>query len=548
MAQALYRKYRPTSFEDVVNQVHVKTTLQNEIASGNFAHAYLFAGPRGIGKTTIARLFAKAINAKAIEKYNLQDSMLIDIVEIDAASHTGVDNVRENVIQNAYAAPTQLAYKVFIIDEVHMLSASAFNALLKILEEPPAHVVFVLATTEVHKVPATVISRCQRFDFHAASLVDIVKRLEYICAQEQVSVELAVLQRIARRAGGALRDAESMLGQVLSLGGTAITEEQADIVLPRVNMVVVMQLIEHLFKKETKAYIETIQQAVHDGMHLSELHKSIIEVLRQCMLFSVDDALDHFAQLDVNSDVHTQLVELMKLVSTQDCVALLDLFTEAGTQLARARIPQLPLETAGVTWCVGNSMSQPIAQSGTTQPAPQPTSSSVAPSSSNTTSTITPEKPTDKKFVKKSAPMVMTAQPAAAPVTSTEVSQSIAQHWGEIQRAVRDHNHSLAMSLALANVAGMVDDHTVQLGTKFDFHRERINLEANRAAIHDVIVTVTGHDVAVECIADDKFEIDISVLNTVPSDNIASVQEVDNVWDLALNTFGGEEVKKPAST
>lgn len=519
MAQALYRKYRPTSFEDVVNQVHVKTTLQNEIASGNFAHAYLFAGPRGIGKTTIARLFAKAINAQAIEKYNLQDSTLIDIVEIDAASHTGVDNVRENVIQNAYAAPTQLAYKVFIIDEVHMLSASAFNALLKILEEPPAHVVFVLATTEVHKVPATVISRCQRFDFHAASLVDIVKRLEYICEQEQVSVELAVLQRIARRAGGALRDAESMLGQVLSLGATAITEEQADIVLPRVNMVVVMQLIEHLFKKETKAYIETVQQAVHDGMHLSELHKSIIEVLRQCMLYSVDDALDHFAQLDVNSDVHAQLVELMKLVSTQDCVALLDLFTEAGTQLARARIPQLPLETAGVTWCVRN-----------------------------TTSTITPEKPNEKPIAKKSAPMVMTAQPEAAPVTSTEVSQSIAKHWAEIQRAVRDHNHSLAMSLALANVAGMVDDRTVQLGTKFDFHRERINQEANRAAIHDVIIAVTGHDVVIDCIADDKFEIDISVLNTVPSDNIASVQEVDNVWDLALNTFGGEEVKKPASS
>ena len=201
MSLALYRKYRPQIFAELVGQNHIKTTLQNELATGKVAHAYLFSGPRGLGKTTVARLLAKAVNclkrqAGESEPCNqcdackeIVDNRSLDVIEIDAASNTGVDNVRENIIGNSRFTPTSRKYKVFIIDEVHMLSLSAFNALLKTLEEPPPYAIFILATTEIHRVPPTIISRCQRFDFRKVGLADVVERLNKIVNAEKRKVD-----------------------------------------------------------------------------------------------------------------------------------------------------------------------------------------------------------------------------------------------------------------------------------------------------------------------------------------------------------------------
>ena len=223
----LYRKYRPQSFADFVGQEHIVKTITNALAMGRVAHAYLFCGPRGVGKTTIARILAKAANCenrkkddyepcnKCLACQEINQGKSLDIIEIDAASHTGVDDIRE-LRDGIRFSPTRLRYKVFIIDEVHQLSKAAFNALLKTLEEPPEYAIFILATTEIHKVPETIISRCQKFDFHRLSMEKIIERLAKIAKSEGVKIEKPALEMVAMNAEGGMRDAESLLGQIMA--------------------------------------------------------------------------------------------------------------------------------------------------------------------------------------------------------------------------------------------------------------------------------------------------------------------------------------------
>lgn len=518
MSQALYRTYRPTTFDQVISQEHIKLTLQNQIKSNRIAHAYLFAGPRGVGKTTLARIFAKAINAEAIAKYTLQDTNLIDIIEIDAASHTGVDNVRENIIQNAYVAPAQLTYKVFIIDEVHMLSVSAFNALLKILEEPPAHVVFILATTEVHKLPATVVSRCQRFDFRAIKLPEMVKRLQWLCAQEKVDVEPVVLERIARKAQGAVRDADSLLGQMLAAGDAKVTSELADVVLPRVDMAIAVELFTHLVDRQPQAYAKAVAAAVQSGAQMKELWQLLLELFRRGLLYSIDQSLTHLEDLDVHLSTHERLVSLLTKLSSHDYLHLLDLFMAAGELYQRSPITQLLIEVPGLEWCV----------SGHTTITP----TVIAP---------TPAQPVQNPRL----PHTPKATAGKPPQTDQAMVDAVKQHWPEVMRRTKEVNHALAMALSVAHVAGVYAPNRVQFGFRYDFHRNRVCQLEHLRAIEGILAQLLGKDIIVECVVGDQYDIDVSVLNTLPSDNIAAVNpaEMDNVWDLALQTIGGKEVK-----
>lgn len=291
MAEALYRKWRPQTFDDVVGQEHITTTLRNQIATNRVGHAYLFVGSRGCGKTTTARILAKEINIAGIDPNSprakqiadsISEGRELDLIEIDAASHTGVDDIREIRDKVAFQ-PSELRYKVYIIDEVHMLSTSAFNALLKTLEEPPSHVVFILATTDPQKIPATVLSRCQRFNFKRVPVKRIVDRLRVICQGEGIEADDHALTLIARQATGALRDAISLLDQLASSNSLRITADDVREALGATDVATVRALMNGLVTGNPALGLDGIQAAIDQGADARQIARQMVDYLRSVL-------------------------------------------------------------------------------------------------------------------------------------------------------------------------------------------------------------------------------------------------------------------------
>src|SRR3989339_524544 len=299
-SMALYHKHRPQDFLSVAGQEHILETIQNQILLGRVSHAYLFSGPRGVGKTTTARLLAKAMNCEQRAKdksepcnscsscQEISAARSIDVIEIDAASNTGVDMVRQNVIENAQFKPTKSAYKIFIIDEVHMLSTSAFNALLKTIEEPPAHIVFILATTDPHKLPLTIISRCQRFNFGKVADDEMKKYLKTIAKKEDTKIDDEVIDRIVRKGEGCARDALSLLDQIMATGEKHITTDTASLVLPGTHIEMQMEYVEYLLTKKLEPALSFVHKLVQDGVNIPHFATELIEFERVLMIATVD--------------------------------------------------------------------------------------------------------------------------------------------------------------------------------------------------------------------------------------------------------------------
>jgi DNA polymerase-3 subunit gamma/tau len=351
MSQALYRKYRPKQWDEVMGQDHIVTTLKNAIVADRVAHAYLFGGSRGTGKTTLARLLAKAVNCTNPDPTKrpcnecehcqaVNDNRFMDLIEIDAASNNGVDDIRD-LREKINFSPSQGKYKVYIIDEVHMLSGGAFNALLKTLEEPPPHAIFVLATTEIHKIPATVLSRCQRHEFRRVPVGEIVTNLKMIVKAENLQADDDALLQIARQSAGGMRDAISLLDQLSSTGDT-ITLALAQTVLGTATSQTVLDVLTSIHEHDPARGLETIHKALDAGADPRSLARQIVEYLRGLMLIQMGNV----NQVEATADVKKQMQSHAKSFTTSDVLRMMKAFNNAATDLRGGWQPSLSLELA----------------------------------------------------------------------------------------------------------------------------------------------------------------------------------------------------------
>ena len=548
----LYRKYRPEHWSDVAGQAHIVTTLTNALAGNLLAHAYLFTGPRGTGKTTVARLLAKSINCTdrrdAKEPCDacancraFAEGRAFDIIEIDGASNNSVENVRE-LRETVKLPPTIGARKIYIIDEVHMLSGGAWNALLKTLEEPPAHVVFILATTELHKIPATISSRCQRFDFSRFPTATIIEKLSHIAQSEGITVDADALEMIALSAEGGMRDAESLLAQVIALEDTHITGSEAAAILGITERKTVFEFVGALGEHDLDTAILTLESLAQKGVDFRSFAGTLTHFLREILFQKLGSTARATLSAQSSAEEHDAIATLATQFSFPDLARLMELIHHARTEIRHASLQQVPLEIAALAFLFPEdpaTATQPKEQSPTL-----PTPASIAPTTPKNTSPESaspPKQPTKKDSAPDKTPIAThsetpprstptpkeTSLPEQHPETAVSSPITLAllkEKWHAFLGEIKRRNASLSLSLS-GSTPKLSENGAIGVTVRHAFHKERLEKPESRLTIEEALATIFGTPA--------RLTVELASESSDPNDALL---------DSALNILGGKIV------
>jgi DNA polymerase-3 subunit gamma/tau len=538
------RKWRPKDFDSVLGQEHVTTTLRNAIANNRVAHAYIFSGPRGVGKTTTARIFAMALNCKENKGKGscglcrpcgtcdsckeISSGTNLDVIEIDGASNRGIDEVR-SLRENIKFAPTRGKYKIYIIDEVHMLTEEAFNALLKTLEEPPTHAIFIFATTRPYKVPSTIISRCQRFDFKRLTVNEIAGKLREIAKSEKLEIEEEALYTVARAAEGAMRDAESMLDQLVSFCGKKIDTGSAASLSGTVGQDVLFDFTDKVINKDTPGILKLVDVMISGGKDIPQFINSVIVHFRNLLITKTADNLEDM--IDLPKEIIAKLSEQAGPFTNETLLYILTVLMNAQDEVRRAISQRIPLELAAIRLTrrddifslttildrIGQLEKKLGGASGGDMPAPRPAPKAEV----NEIKEVIEGKPASKPS-------------AAGQGLSFEL---ICEAWPGLLRGILSKKMSVALFLQPAQPLKLEDRIlTIAFSREHKFNKEALEGNGNRKVIEAALNDILKHEVKVEMKVVEALEKKVSVDDLLREEH---EEETHEVVKSALEIFGG---------
>lgn len=530
----LARRWRPQRFEDVVGQEHVTRTLQNAIAAGRIAHAYLFSGPRGVGKTTVARILAKAVNCqtgpspepcgKCDTCKEISAGSSIDVIEIDAASNRGIDEIRE-LRENVRYTPVSGRYKVYIIDEAHMITHDAFNAFLKTLEEPPEYVIFILATTEPRKIPATILSRCQRFDFRMLNRQEIINRLRKLAEADDISAEDEALSLIADSADGAMRDAESILDQLISSGKGKLETEEVSRLLGLGAYRLLDQLVEKILQSDSAGSLETLSVLADYGADLSQCLKRLVSYFRDLMFYKINPDL-----IDASETTLQQLAKQSEGVSIDRLMKIARALTQAESDIKQLGYERLNLEMALIRLSRLKEDDIPLDK--------------VLGKLEDIQSRFASGAVKPIELVPESEEHLVASAEVLKEAVEDDESDPLRSMWSKLLKAIKDRRLPMLQAFLIEATPKSISDNAlvIDFDPKFSLHREHVGETENRKIIEEELSKLMEKPMRLEI---NSLENDENCEENVSTSQIDMQREAkgDESVKLVLETFNGRVVE-----
>lgn len=521
MYQALYRKYRPKTFDELLGQKHITITLKNQVLNGNIGHAYLFSGTRGTGKTSAAKIFSRAVNCLNPKDGNpcnecdsckgILDDSIMDVIEMDAASNNSVDDVRD-LKEKVIYPPARTKYKVYIIDEVHMLSKGAFNALLKTLEEPPKHLIFILATTEPERLPQTILSRCQRFDFKRITTRDIVENMRSISHELNIKIDDSALKLIARNSDGAMRDALSLLDQCFSFNGDKITYEDATSILGIANKDLINNMVIDIKEKNLEKVLLAIDEIIQNGKDINQFIKDLINYFRDLMIVKTSSNPNEILETEnVNS-----LREICNNMNLDYILKALNILTNAESQGKWSTQPRIILEMAAVKLVNLDDELSLEERVSRLEQGIRPVEETkaikrevVRPTENISNTAVNIKRPLEEveqeKEIKKEEPIVEEIQTSNVDGYKLTLER-ISDEWRQVLQNIKAKKINI-YALILEGELLSFENNLLTIGYKegYGFHREAINTPQNKKLVEEVISKYFNREIAINFIIKDNF-------------------------------------------